>query len=531
MKKIFILCMITLIGFWACQSPLEGFELGFKDPIEKAKIEIRFYNPSGTLPADLKISFSGQDSNLVVTNLNTKKFKVSPEGLLIVAVSPEVIPTSDKPIKFTIVADANGYTKATKMVVFYSQSNQSVWIPIFNENNPPSGVTSKEVSIPNVQTTGLSSNVTISTGTQKAENASLLLQSGTQLTDIDNKLVSGNLNLSLQHFDNRGATRGFLPTNGIATNPVDVNGKSLPNPFDLPYLAGFVSLVMSNERGQIVKYLSKPIVLSLELNPSTYNPRTNANIKVGDSIPVLSFDIDRYLWKVEGETKVVQEGNKLVAKVNITHLTDWVLAWDREICRQGPTFVFKSNFNDVDMGYYCQLVNSRTNQVLREYYPGIGNGWSFALTYLPKDAEFIQLKVYNYNGYWGGNKTTPVATTRELEFCNPQSVEVDVRSIPTPPSVEVAFDIVCSSGKSVDVEALPATFKIQYSAVGKNNWQDLIEMRRPNTKAKTYKVREKSTYDFRASTDGGVTWPYKQLNKYLESTRIAYRIEDKGFCK
>jgi hypothetical protein len=110
-------------------------------------------------------------------------------------------------------------------------------------------------------------------------------------------------------------------------------------------------------------------------------------------------------------------------------------------------------------------------------------------------------------------------------------VEVDVRSIPTPPSVEVVFDIVCSSGKSIDVAALPATFKIQYSAVGKNNWQDLIEMRRPNTKAKTYKVREKNTYDFRASTDGGVTWPYKQLNKYLESTRIAYRIEDKGFCK
>jgi hypothetical protein len=41
----------SLGWFWACQSPLEGFELGFKDPIEKAKIEIRFYNPSGTLPS------------------------------------------------------------------------------------------------------------------------------------------------------------------------------------------------------------------------------------------------------------------------------------------------------------------------------------------------------------------------------------------------------------------------------------------------------------------------------------------------
>jgi hypothetical protein len=46
-------------------------------------------------------------------------------------------------------------------------------------------------------------------------------------------------------------------------------------------------------------------------------------------------------------------------------------------------------------------------------------------------------------------------------------------------------------GKTVDVDALPATFKIQYSEVGKNNWQDLIEMRRPNTTARTYKVREK----------------------------------------
>lgn len=531
MKKIILLSIIAFIGFWACQSPLEGFELGFKDPIEKAKIEIRFYNPSGALPSDLKISFAGQDSNLVVTNLNTKKFKVSPEGLLIVAVSPEVVPSADKPVKFTIVADANGYTKASRMVVFASQSNQSIWIPLFNENTPPSGVSSKESSISNVQSGGITANQTISTGGQKAENASLVLQAGTQLTDIDSKPVLGNVTVAMQHYDNRGATRSFLPTSGIAANPVDINGKALANPFDLPYLAGFVSVVISNDQGQIVKNLSKPILLTVELNASSYNPRTKTTIKVGDVIPVFSYDTDKFQWKVEGETKVVQEGNKLVAKLSISHLTDWLLAWEREICRQGPTFVFKSNFNDVDMGYYCQLVNSRTNQVIREYYPGIGNGWSLALNYLPKDADFIQLKVYNYNGYWGGNRTIPVATTKELEFCNPQSVEVDVRSIPTPPSVEVAFDIVCSSGKSIDVDALPATFKIQYSAVGKNNWQDLIEMRRPNTKAKTYKVREKNTYDFRASTDGGVTWPYKQLNKYLESTRIAYRIEDKGFCK
>jgi hypothetical protein len=58
MKKILILSIIVLLGFWACQSPLEGFELGFKDPIEKAKIEIHFYNPSGSLPTDLKISFA-----------------------------------------------------------------------------------------------------------------------------------------------------------------------------------------------------------------------------------------------------------------------------------------------------------------------------------------------------------------------------------------------------------------------------------------------------------------------------------------
>jgi hypothetical protein len=103
---------------------------------------------------------------------------------------------------------------------------------------------------------------------------------GTQLTDIDNKPVAGNLNVSIQHFDNRGATRGFLPTGGVATNPVDANGKSLANPFDLPNFAGFVSVVMSNDQGQIVKQLSKPLELSLELNPATYNPRTKLILKL-----------------------------------------------------------------------------------------------------------------------------------------------------------------------------------------------------------------------------------------------------------
>jgi hypothetical protein len=70
---------------------------------------------------------------------------------LIVAVSPDVIPSGDKPVKFTIVADASGYTKSTRMVVFTNQSNQGVWIPMYNENNPPAGVSSKEVIIPNAQ--------------------------------------------------------------------------------------------------------------------------------------------------------------------------------------------------------------------------------------------------------------------------------------------------------------------------------------------------------------------------------------------
>jgi hypothetical protein len=158
---------------------------------------------------------------------------------------------------------------------------------------------------------------------------------GTQLTDIDNKPVAGNLNVSIQHFDNRGATRGFLPTGGVATNPVDANGKSLANPFDLPNFAGFVSVVMSNDQGQIVKQLSKPLELSLELNPATYNPRTKTNIKAGDMLPIFSFDIDKYQWKAEGESKIIQEGSKLIARLSISHLTDWIAGWDREICRQG----------------------------------------------------------------------------------------------------------------------------------------------------------------------------------------------------
>jgi hypothetical protein len=530
MKKI--IGLLILIGFivWACENPLEGFTLRFKEPIEKAKLDIRVYNVSGALPQNIKVSFVGPDSSLVVTNLNTKKFKLNAEGVMIVAVNPEIIPSTERPVRFSVIVDAPGYTRAIKSFIYTSQANKSASFPLFNESTPPSGVSSFETTINTDVTT---EQKFISVQSSKSEQSTVFFRAGTTLKDIEQNTVLEPLNLVMLHFDNRGSTRGFLPVGGVATNPLDTQGKALADPFDLPNIAGFVSIELSNALGQIVKTLSKPLGIKIELNSSTINPTTGKAIQVGESIPICSYDGDKGEWRVEGSATIAKDASngKLYVQFDASHLSYWIVCWPRSICRKGPTFTFKSQLKNVDLTYYCQLVDASNNKLFREYYLTVNDGSSFTLTFVPKDISNLKMRVFAANNIMGGDRTKIIAESAVVGLCEDKRLQVDVSSLPVPPSVSVAFDIVCPTGKVMDEQALPSQFRIQFSTPDANSWRELLTLTRTSLKATTYKVLQKGTYDFRASTDGGVTWPYKENKKYLNSALITYKIEDKSFCK
>lgn len=519
--------LFCLVLSWACENPLEGFALRFKEPIDKAKLDIRVYNTNGVLPEGLTVRFGGPDSSLVVTNLNTKKFKVSPEGVMIVAVNPEVIPSTDNPIKFSVIVEAPGYTKVVKSLVYTSQANKSLSIPLFSITKAPTGVTVTQWDELNFKTNQTFSSLI----TGKTNKNQVTLQAETVIKDAWQNIIIGTWSLVAQYFDHRA--RGYLPGGGVATNAVDDKGKALSDPFDLPNIAGFVYLEMANELGQTAKTLSKSLFYSMDLSNITQNPQTGKSLAVGDIIPIISYDIDTGQWKLFQNYKVEKnlETGALFVKFEVNTLGYWIAGWPRTICRKGPTFAFKSQLKNVDLTYYCQLIDAQTSKVFREYYLNINDGARFTVTYIPMDVQQVQLRVTALNNYTGGDRTQILGTSAIVGLCEDKILEVDVSKLAVPVVTSVLFNVVCPTGMTVDPTALPAQFRIQVSAVGANSWRDLLTLTRSSTTATTYRVLRNSRYDFRASTDGGVTWPYKENNKLMNTANVTYKIEDKSFCK
>ncbi len=528
---IFLECFV--LG--ACDNPLDGFQLLFKEPIEKSKLEIRFSSATGKLPEDIRLTIAGKDADKIVTNLNTKNFRINKEGLIFLAVSPDVTPSAQSPVSFTVVAEAEGYTKIIKEFTFTDAGNQFFNPRFFSVANPPAGVSANQFKLmagKNGATTQLamlkSENVT------KQENVVVTVKEGTAFLNKQKQAVAGDIDLVVYHFDNRSGS-SYLPEDGLARNPVDKNNSSLTDAFSFSTMAGFAVIEASSGTQEVASSFSKPITVTFELNPATINPDTKAAIKAGDIIPLISYNSDTGVWKVEGSSVINRNTGtgKLECTAEIGYAAYWINGWPRWLCKQGPTVTVKSNFKDVDLYYYCELVNAKTGIAFAGYYISLNNTAAFQFNYLPKETEEARLRLFNHNHIYGGDVKKPIAESGSLNICENISFVLDVSSLPVPQAIELVFDITCPKGMKLDENAIPSQMKTQFSEPGKNQWVNMPTITKDVRVAKTYMLRIGQRYDLRASTDGGVNWPYKQNNYLIDKRRWSFEIlgEELGYCK
>lgn len=526
---IFELCILN-----ACKDPLDGFQLLFKEPIEKAKLEIRFSSTTGKLPDDIKLRIAGKEADKIVTNLNTKNFKISKEGVIFLAVDPEVIPSVQEPVVFTVSAEAEGFTKVIKEFVFTSTGNQFYYPRFFSIDNPPTGVSADQFKLFANTNGEITKPFKIVTNQKvKQESAFVTIQEGTVLFNTQNQIISGDMALVIHHFDNRAGTP-FIPEGGLARNPID-NYNNFVDAFNFSRIAGFASVEISSDKQEVARTFSKPIVVTFELNPGTQNPETKALIKVGDKIPFISYNTYTGVWKIEGSSTVVKNttSGKLECTSTISHPAYLINGWINWLCKQGPAFTIKSKFKDVDLTYYYSLTNVKTGNTISSSYINLNNNSVFKLNYLSKESEEIKLQLFDYNNIYGGNRTKPIAESVGFKTCENKSFTVDISSLPVPPAIEVEFEITCPRGKTVDKDVIPSQLKTQFSEPDKNQWINMPSISKEVRVAKTYMLQFGRRYDLRASTDGGVTWPYKQNNYLIDKKKWAFEIlgDELGYCK
>lgn len=533
--QLLIAGILAMFVFSTCKNPLDGFQLLFKEPIEKAKLEIRFSSTTGKLPENVKLTIAGKDADKIVTNLNTRNFKITKEGVIFLAVNPDIIPSAQAPITFTVVAEAEGFTKIIKEFTFTGTGNQFYSPRFFNSNSPPTGVSVNQFTVSTTTQGTITKPYTLKPeSTTKQENALVTIQEGTMLLNSQKQTIAGEMDFVMHHFDNRSGV-SYLPEGGLARNPIDKNNVSLVDAFNFSTIASFAFIEISSKQQEVARSFTKPIAISFELNPNTLNPETKSLIKAGDTIPLISYSPYTGIWKIEGTSPIIKNTStgKLECQAQISYPAYWINGWPRWLCKQGPAFTIKSNFKDVDLSYYGVLVNAKTGNTIASYYLNLNNNAVFRLGNLPKETEETRLKLFNYNNIYGGDRTKPIFESSNFNICESKNFSIDVSSLPVPPAIDLEFEITCPRGKKLDEASIPSQMKTQFSEPGKNQWTNMPTITRNATTAKTYMLRIGQKYDLRASTDGGVNWPYKQNNYLIDKKKWAFEIlgDELGYCK
>ncbi|WP_461137869.1 hypothetical protein [Spirosoma pomorum] len=528
--------LILMLLVDACQNPLEDLAIGLKDPIQAGVIECRLYDPAGNpLPKDARVTVAGPDAAKIVTTLNSTRYRVNTEGVVLLAVAPGNVASIQQPLRFTVVVEATDYLTIVQPVVMTNMDRITRYIRWINTKKPPRTMAA-------IQATGRASNTGATTEAfqttspspaNSSDIATVVIPAGAQLTDRDNQAVGNNLTMNLLYTNAReeGST-SQVPGGGIFSNVIGKNGANLGN-LRVISIAGSVSFEVYNQTYQLADASSQPISWSMSLNPNTINGQNGRSIQPGDSIPLYSYDGYTGIWRQEPQGVVVRnsQSNSLELRAAARRFVTYVAAWTDNVCASGPIFQVTSDLKSVDVNYLCKLIDATTNQQVGAFYANVNNG-AYIGVYNQPQGRKLKIQVFDETDAWGkGSNGGMIAESGVGESCSQTPIAINLKALPVPPVMNLEFAFSCPGGTQLDESLLPSLLRTQYSEAGKEQWRDLITATRTERRVESYKIQIGRTYDFRASTDGGATWPLRQNNYLVDKPEWVLKIRSESYCK
>lgn len=129
-----LLLLVIPLLFLSCQNINPFNDIRFPNNMSNSHppILIEFVDedqPNIMFPKNLTISISGPDRNLVLSDLESKNYKIV-GNLLSLVLSPNAKPSVQHPISFTITAKGKHYEQVSKNITISTLSNQSYTIPM-----------------------------------------------------------------------------------------------------------------------------------------------------------------------------------------------------------------------------------------------------------------------------------------------------------------------------------------------------------------------------------------------------------------
>lgn len=437
----------------ACQkiNPFEDLELTVNTDIYKAPVLIEFVdaNPEVKgLPQNLKVTISGPGKDLVLNDAGKKNY--TPSGnVLSLVLNKNVAPTTKAPIEFTVAVSGDGYVSTSKTIIITDPKDAlNFRVPLTNIDTPPVGAATEKATVD----LSKGKSVEVPSTPDKPETASITITPGTEVKDASGAIINSNevAVTVVQYTTETQESIESFPGGFAAENVAMNSGSSVDGSF---ITGGFVAVEME-AAGKDVKSFSKPIEVTVGLNPDLKNPNTGELLKEGDSIPTWSYDSDTGAWKEEGVAKVIRNNRgELVAQFEAPHLSYWNLDWFYSSCRSWEPLTFNVSSNvtghansyDFYAKVYCISEAGVKNYVKTMYDFDVMNGNSSNGLYNANPpANFkLQVEVYSRQG------DAFLGATSQFDPCSVSSVPItlNVTNLPSYLNVEVDFTAKCTNKK------------------------------------------------------------------------------------
>ncbi len=435
-----------------------------------APITVTFVNADpgvGNIPEDIYLDFFGEGALKLFTPTGGSNLVVV-EGMVHIGVKDEVKPSANSPLRFGMEVEAPGFYPATYFVSLYNKDiPQYVTVYLVQKGNTPSGVSDKK-EIHQVPSTGFTSSQNLETPliNGKKEKAKLSIQPGTKLLTINDALVTGNVQVSLVHYDNRSSV-SLRSISGI-TESIPATGLAGEDLGNISFYSAGLYMLQLYAGSVNADRFSKPVQINLTLNPQTYNPETGQYVKAGDVIGLWRFDERENRWKGMGQAEVKEEFGKLTLSFEQTYAGVCMAAQAANLCEEGATLRIKSGIPEgaCARSFYTTLVDINTGKPLStkwsDNYLPMDNNSRISLTNIPENA-IAKLQV------WEGVKGCEgqlLAESQPFSACDADEFQLDLSELNTQGWLPLSMSLTgyCTVN-GVEVE-IPPTSSITYRPAG-----------------------------------------------------------------
>ncbi len=397
---------------------------------------------------------------------------ISNSGNVAFHVDPNITPSEQNPVEFTLVFEADGFISTSKSYKLTQNGNVLDKVSMVDISSPPMGVIHTSSSSSLSSTGETTEEIILSTG--NGSDASLTIPEGTLMKTASGETLSGDISIDMVYFDSEEESSLSVFPGGIMGNVVNENGSSSEGTFST---AGFVAIEITDENGKHAsQFENNTLSVTVKVSGTLYNPETVSHPSEGQTIPLWSYDETEGVWSYESmETIALNGSSELVVTGELEHLSYWNFAWLTEgFCYNVPVNITSSQIIAGTYVYFEAAMYKEVDDTYlgsATYYAQVGSS-DLAMKLPSNLGVVIKPTLYNDNFL--------DVTFNDVSSSNLCDGNTSIDVIRTSNNYYTTFDVtgLCSDESSEDGTQIRPTFYFNYRDITVNGpwrWGAMVD--------------------------------------------------------